>query len=848
MARFLVISIPLLLYAGTVGKIAGRVFDAEKNGPLIAVDVYIEELETGGATDPDGYYFILNIPPGIYDVEASMIGYRPEVKQSVRVFADQTVYLDFRLDPTIIEIEKPVVVVAKRPIIEIDMTSKETRITRDQFDITPVEQPADAIALQGGVTTDAAGELHIRGGRSGELAYYIEGIEVSNALLGSAPVLNKNLISEMSLLSGTFNAEYGNIMSGVVNIITPEGGGRISSNIEYTSFMINSSPYRKKDWINGLDDTYYDVHRDTLGESEYEVPDLQSIKDLPILGEINASAEGPIPGDRATRFFVAGNYSNKESYLPFGYGLSRSVNGKLTRRFAPNLKILVDAQYIDEESQNYSHLYKYLYENYLVNHEKSMRGIVGLNHAPSATFFYNVRFGYIEDRLETKVPIDTADLFPSMLQEPIRDNYSEFYISGYPQYRQEVKTRQYVIKADFNWQLGRIHNLKFGGEYSQYHFEVANRQQLFTRTPVIYQQYERRPRDAAIFLQGKLEHKYLVVNAGIRFDYSHVNTVMWEDIEDPNSEVTDVKAQYQISPRLGLSHPITDDAMLHFAYGHFFQMPPYEIMYFNSNYIAHPESVPRYGLVGNPSILPQRTTAYEFGVKYAIRDLYGIDVTLFLKDIKDLLSTTEVRIYPYNYIIYTNDDFGSVQGIDFTFKRELVSNLAFSINYTYQIARGNRSFAMQGFYDVYTGSPERKKEYYLDFDRRHTFSGAFQYQFNTLGGIGVNCRLASGLPYTPYIGLGVVVEQNSGRMDWGYSIDMLLHQGVRFGSTLLDFFISGTNLTDAQNPRYVYPRTGKPWDSGEEGGGLMGSPDYIIDPSNIGPRRTIKAGIRITVS
>jgi len=848
MARFLVISIPLLLYAGTVGKIAGRVFDAEKNEPLIAVDVYIEELETGGATDSDGYYFILNIPPGTYDVEASMIGYRPEVKRSVRVFADQTVYLDFRLDPTIIEIEKPVVVVARRPIIEIDMTSKETRITRDQFDITPVEQPTDAIALQGGVTTDAAGELHIRGGRSGELAYYIEGIEVSNALFGSAPVLNKNLISEMSLLSGTFNAEYGNIMSGVVNIITPEGGSRISSNIEYTSFMINPSPYHKKDWINSLDDAYYDAHRDTLGESEYEVPDLQSIKDLPVLGEINASAEGPIPGDRATRFFIAGNYSNKESYLPFGYDLSRSVNGKLTRRFAPNLKILVDGQYVDKESQDYSHLYKYLYNNYLVDLEKSIRGIVGLNHAPSDNFFYNVRFGYIEDRLEIKVPIDTADLFPSTLQEPIRDNYSEFYISGYPQYRQEVKTRQYVFKADFNWQLGRIHNLKFGGEYSQYHFEVDNRQQLFTRTPVIYQQYERRPRDGAIFLQDKIEHKYLVVNAGIRFDYSHVNTVMWEDIEDPTSEVTDVKAQYQISPRLGLSHPITDNAMLHFAYGHFFQMPPYEIMYFNSNYIAHPESVPRYGLVGNPSTLPQRTTAYEFGVKYAIRDEYGIDVTLFLKDIKDLLSTTEVRVYPYNYIIYTNDDFGSVQGIDFTFKRELVSDFGFSINYTYQIARGNRSFAMQGFYDVYTGNPERKKEYYLDFDRRHTFSGSFQYQFNTLGGIGVNCRLSSGLPYTPYIGLGVVVEQNSGRMDWGYSIDMLFHQGVRFGSTLLDFFISGTNLTDAKNPRYVYPRTGKPWDSGEEAGGLMGSPDYIIDPSNIGPRRTIKAGIRITVS
>jgi outer membrane receptor protein involved in Fe transport len=854
MARLLVISLPLLLYAGTVGKISGRVLDAERNEPLVAVDVYIEELAAGGATDADGFFFILNIPPGTYDVEASMIGYRNEVKKSVRIFADRTTNVDFRLNPTIIEIETPVVVVAKKPIIEIDMTSKEVRITRDEFDITPVEKPTEAIALQGGVTTDAAGELHIRGGRSGELAYYIEGIEVSNALLGSAPVLNKNLISEMSLLSGTFNAEYGNIMSGVVNIITPEGGRKISSNFEYTSFrMINSSPYRKKDWINDLDSNYYDSHRiiDTLSPgypfiSAYEVPDLMEARDLSFLGEINASAEGPIPGDRATRFYVAGNYANQESYLPFGYDLERSVNGKLTRRFGSNIKMLVDVQYVDDESQHYNHLYKYLYENYLVGRDKSLRGIIGLNHAPVGNFFYNLRLGYIQDDFETKVPDDTSDILGN-IEEPIRDNYSEFYISGYPQFRQKVRTKKYIVKADFNWQVGKIHNLKFGGEQSFYEFELANRQQLFPRTPIVHQQYEKRPRDGAIFLQDKIEHKYLVVNAGLRFDYSYANAVMWEDVEDPTSQATDVEIKYQVSPRLGLSHPITDNAMVHFAYGHFFQMPPYEIMYFNSDYIENPDDIPRYGLIGNPRVLPQRTTAYEVGIKYALQEIYGIDITLFSKDIKNLLATTEVRVFPYDYIVYTNEDFGSVQGIDITLKRDIVSNFGFNINYTYQVARGNRSFAMQGFFDVYTGLPERMREYYLDFDRRHTLSSTFQYQFSRLGSAGMNFRLASGLPYTPYISEGVVVEENSGRMDWSYSLDVLIHQGFHLGPAMFDIFVSGTNLTDAKNPLYVYARSGKPWESGDVTGGLMGSQDYIIDPSNVGPRRTIKAGVRIKI-
>jgi len=842
MRKTVLFLLPLLLAAGTVGKISGRVIDAETGEALAGVNVFIASIEIGSAADGEGDYFILNVPPGTYDLEASMIGYRPEIKKDVQVNSDRTTYINFRLYSTVIDIDEPIVVIAERPVIEIDMTSKEARITRNDLDMLPVERPEEAIALQGGVTMDAAGDLHVRGGRSGELAYYIDGIEVSNALLGSAPDLHKNLIAEMSILSGTFNAEYGDVMSGIVNIVTPEGGKKFSSHVEYTAFR-NESPYRKKDWMRDLDTSWRDAHRDSLDNSLYEIPNILRHKNIPFLGEFNARVDGPLPFDDDTRFFVGGSYLNQESYLPFGYELSRTVNGKITRRVGSRLKFFVDVHYAHNEKQNYNHLYKYLYDNYLVNYTENRRAIIGMTHAPTSSSFYNLRLGYIEDNLETKVP----DIDENIIIEPVRDNYSEFYISGYPILRQEANTKKYIVKADVNLQVGKIHNIKCGGESSFHRFRLTKRQQLFARGPIDYQDYERRPIDGAFFLQDKIEHRYLVINAGLRFDYCLPRTLVWKDIEEPSSDTIEAEPQYQLSPRLGLSHPITDNAMLHFAYGHFFQMPPYEIMYYNSDFIAHPESIPRYGLVGNPGILPQRTTAYEVGVKYAIKEIYGIDVTLFLKDIKDLLATTEVRKFPYDYIIYTNDDFGSVQGIDITVKREAVSHFGFTVNYTYQIARGNRSFAMQGFYDVYSGLPERMKEYYLDFDRRHTVSSTFEFLTGTLGGIGINVKAASGLPYTPYISEDIVVEENSGRMDWEYSLDIMIHQGFRLGVTVVDFFIKGTNLTDAKNPRYVYLRTGEPWDSGEEAGGLMGSMDYILDPSNVGPRRTIKAGMRITL-
>jgi outer membrane receptor protein involved in Fe transport len=835
MKRIIYFCLPLILSAGTVGKISGRIIDAESNETLAGVDVCISAIACGGASDSEGNFFILNIPPGTYEVEASMIGYRSEIKKDVKVYADHTTYVNFSLYPGIIEIDNPVVVVAEEPVIDIDMTSKEIRITRDEIDILPVSSPKEVISIQGGVTTDASGDLHVRGGRTGELAYYIDGIEVSNPLLNSAPQFEKNIISEMSILSGTFNAEYGNVMSGVVNIVTPEGEPVLSSHLEYTSFTINPSPYRRQDWIDP--DSATDAHRDSAGNSLYQPPTL----DNDFAGEVSAHLTGPVFFDKNSRFYLSGHFLNQESYLPFGYDYGYALNGKLTRRFGMKIKVFIDVSYARAEEQDYNHLYKYLYDNYLVNYSRNIRIIVGVNHSLRNNLFYNMRFGYIVDSLETR----SSDLVADTIIEPVYDNYSEFYISGYPIFWQEVITKKYAVKTDITLQTAKIHNIKLGFESNLHRLTLDNRRQLFTRGSIVYQDYEKKPIDGAVYIQDKIEHNYLVMNAGFRFDYYYPDATMWEDIEDPASAVSDVEPRYQLSPRLGLSYPITDNAMFHFAYGHFFQTPPYEIMYFNNNYIAYPESIPQYGLVGNPRVEPQRTTTYEAGVKYALKDIYGIDLTIFLKDIENLLATTEVRSFPYDYIVYTNEDFGSVQGFDITVKRRLTAGFGFSLNYTYQIARGNRSFAMQGFYDVYSGLPERMKEYYLDFDRRHTVAGVLNVSFNELGGAGMNLKASSGLPYTPYISEGVVVEENSARMAWEYSIDIMLHQGFRIGRAVMDVFLKGTNITDHINPLYVYARSGEPWDTGEPAGGLMGSQDYIMDPSHVGPRRFIKAGISI---
>ena len=158
---------------------------------------------------------------------------------------DLTTNVDFSIEPTTIDLGETVVV-GQRPIIEKDVTSKMSIISSDEINNMPVANFQEVLTTKAGFTTDADGNIHVRGGRTGEIAYMVDGMYVEDPLYGGFnSMVNKDAIEEMMVLSGTFNAEYGNAMSSVVNIVTKEGGETFKGKFEYTSPMINQSPYRK---------------------------------------------------------------------------------------------------------------------------------------------------------------------------------------------------------------------------------------------------------------------------------------------------------------------------------------------------------------------------------------------------------------------------------------------------------------------------------------------------------------------------------------------------------------------------------------------------------------------------
>jgi outer membrane receptor protein involved in Fe transport len=217
------------VYPGTTGKIAGKITDAATREPLISVSIIIKGTSLGAASDLEGNYAILNVPPGVYSVLVSIRGYKQVLFDNVRVNIDLTTTLEAALQASAVELET-ITITAEKPLVQKDITSSLTSIGSEEIEMLPVQSVAGLLELLAGVIN--YGGIHIRGGRSGEVAYWVDGVATTDAFYGGQGIRVENsAIEELQVVSGTFNAEYGQAMSGIVNIITKEGKSKYSGQI-----------------------------------------------------------------------------------------------------------------------------------------------------------------------------------------------------------------------------------------------------------------------------------------------------------------------------------------------------------------------------------------------------------------------------------------------------------------------------------------------------------------------------------------------------------------------------------------------------------------------------------------
>ena len=845
---------PSFIYGGTTGKISGTVRDATTGEPLPGCNVMIEGTSLGASCDINGQYFIINVRPGKYTIRASMIGYKNYKVTNVQVIVDLTTQLDFKLEPTTTEMGETVVV-ASRPIIEKDVTSKQSVISADEIINMPAENVQEILTTKAGFTTDADGNIHVRGGRTGEIAYMVDGMYVEDPLYGGFNnSMNKDAIEEMIILSGAFNAEYGDAMSSIVNIVTKDGGDTFHGKFEVTTPMLNQSPYRQKNPFSGVADSYEYVDKSVIDRFSFRPLDLE----IPIKGTLNLSLNGPVPIIPNLTFFISGKYKNEDSYLPHGYSLQRDGFGKLTYKFSPTVKLSLSDQVTQNESQGYSHAWKYLSDNQSHSVQNTNRIGLTLTHTLNNSMFYTAQLSRYDNKMKTQV----GNKQP---QDYIRGQTGQtvyFYVSGDDSPYSDDQTITYDGKFDLTYQANNSNQFKGGFEFKSHRIQVHEESQPWPSGAQYKDEYLRTPIEMASYVQDKIEYDYLIINLGLRFDYADPRANMWPDIRrfgsfDNNNNwipaiEEPVSAKTQISPRIGLAHPITDRAVLHFSYGHFFQNPDYNALYYN-NVKDLSTSMP---LVGNPGVKAQKTIAYETGIKYKLSDDWALDVSAWYKDITDLLSTLQVTYLSQDYVVFYNSDYASVKGVDLTLRKRYSNYISGSIDYTYMVAKGNNSQPLGGYFNAFAKEEIPHQEYYLDFDQRHDIAvninlnipkdkGPEILGFKPFSDFNLNLLIqaGSGLPYTPYVDPTVRIDINSGRKPWTSTVDLRMIKKVWFSTIAASFFLEITNLLNVENVRYVYSRTGKPFDTGLAG--LVGSsPDADHNPSYVGPPRIIRMGVQ----
>ena len=864
------------LIAGTTGKVSGTLTDASTKEPVVGTNVMLVGTMLGASSDVNGYYCILNVPPGTYDVRVSCIGYRTVIQKQISVSADRTTTLDIGLTATTVDMEA-VVVVAQRETIVKDLTSSMEKISGDDIKNLPVENVNDILQLQAGVTRDAAGNLHMRGGRSSETQYYVDGMSTSNPFGGgdNAVDVQNNNIQELQVISGTFNAEYGQAMSSIVNIVTKDGGER-------TNFSVMAYG---GDFATGRTEVFPNLGGFRPTQQQY----------------IEGTVSGPAPFlSDDIRFFVSGRYRNEQNwlygirhYLPsdtadysssdpsqwttthsgddaivaMNPSIERQIQAKLSFRPAGSFYVSLNVISDNNEAKGYDHPHRLTPDYVRTTYSQGLNSLLTLTHTLSPKAYQELKVSYFTYNLQSHVRDNPFDsIYDQGLHYTTSSMTDVFAVGGVDPRFTDRKSSTLAVKYELTGQADRYNLLKVGAELRSYElkedaFSVRKdagtnwQLQIDDLTSAAHNYYGKRPVEFAAYVQNKIEVQDLIVNAGVRFDYFNPKSMLPVNMDDPQNKrgvdpslaFVNATTKTQISPRLGLAFPISEKGNIHASYGHFFQIPEFQRLYENPEF----EVSGRFTtFLGNADLEAQRTVIYEVGLQQLLSPDLVLDATCYFKDYRHLAGSKLYRTFDQDeYGQYTNVDYGNVWGVTLSLDLLRTGLITANIDYTYQVAEGNGSDPYQAYYDARNRDESTKSLVPLDWDQRHVLNGVV-YIDNGSWGMSIISRYASGFPFTPtttFERARNIQLLNQGRRRSEYNMDLRIYKNLPFFGSGTMIFASVENVFDGQRIDYVPELTEQDFRTHESRAQFNSLYEYRFNPGSQPRPRLVKLGLRISI-
>lgn len=747
----LLVCTPIFVYSQT-GKVVGKVTDLENGDALIGANVLIDGTNLGAATDVDGNYVILNVPPGSYTVIARYIGYREVRFENIKVSVNLTTEVNFELPSETYETET-VVVVAPKPLINKNITNSTSIVRSEDIKNLPIRGVNSIVGTQAGIVTQG-GNIHVRGSRSDAVAFYVDGVLVNNPVFGgSTTSIINNAIEEIQVQAGGYSAEFGGANGGIISSTTRTGDESYNFSIEAITDNFTDPG---KEFLGGF----------TYGYSEYVF-----------------TAGGPVfPDYKNLKFFVAGsnvfqrtpaqytreyNFPNLydpnvpvdtfDVFYPEGLTLNNASNtyqvqGNLSWNVNPfTFKLNVNHQW-NESRAGAGWTTVNRVNSAGLNQGYTFTSNLKITHVISPKSFYDLIFNYFKDYSVQMDPIfqHNLPLYGDSLENAKfgrtlrRDGefttnllaYGLAFTRNDRPWDEYFKNRfeSYGGKINFLYQLGLIHEFKTGGEFTYY---TIRRYQLPSPISIadniksvadgdlrdVYNRLDnygydifgneidsgvegpKHPIFAAFYIQDKMEFSDLVVNLGFRLDYIDTDS---KTFENPNNvkfdadglidaeSLVEVEPTTQVSPRLGFSFPVTDRTVFHAQYGKFIQQSRLRDIYLGFN---RSSDVIKGGFAElNPvgyGLKPERTTSYEIGFKQQLGQNFAFDITGFYKDIKDQIQIrtifAEATANHLRYYALTNGDFSTVKGVEVKLDLRRTERISATVDYTFQDARGTGS-------------------------------------------------------------------------------------------------------------------------------------------------------------
>jgi outer membrane receptor protein involved in Fe transport len=723
----------------------------------------------------------------------------------------------------------------------------------------------------------------MRGGRESEVQYYIDGMPASNPFNGQNAFENmqNDNVQEMQVISGTFNAEYGDAMSGIVNIVTKKGGDKTELSISaYGGDFVTN----KKDVFQNIDNLNVLSQKYIEGALSGPMPFLENKLNYRISGRYR-NEEGWLYGRRIylpsdTANMSATNPSDWKiqrtgdgSYVPMNPSLAYSIMTKLT--FTPVDKISIMYSFMGDKAEwkGYSHSLKLTPDYIRTNYTTSINNLFILTHSISSSTFHELKFTYETFNNQAHVRENPFDsLYEVGIQRTRTSVGNVFTIGGVDPNFLDRKSVTTAIKYELTSQVNKYHLIKLGSEYRAYDIEeeryqvrrdAASNWQL-TIDPVTstsHNYYHKRPIQAFAYLQDKIEVEDFIMNIGARFDYFDARSKVPQNMSDPHNDdvvshpkldesaaYKDASAKMQISPRLGLAFPISENGNIHASYGHFFQIPELQRLYENPEFEIIQGSFVSF--LGNADLEAQRTVIYEIGLQQRLAEKLVLDLTCFYKDYRNLLGSTLYRTFDQSeYGQYTNRDYGYVWG--FTVAFDILKTGIFSANfdYTYQVAEGNGSDPVQAYIDAGRGDESAKSLIPLNWDQRNVLNAVFAVEGETWGIRSIS-HYATGTPYDPVTTFAPqrnIQLMNQGRRRAEFNMDIRLYKHILFDGMKTTFFVSVENVFDAERIDLRPQISSVDLTTHEPLAFLNSLYDYRFNPGSQPRPRLIKMGVQVAI-